>query len=374
MVPPSEMKVVQLLPELDSGGVERGTLELARHLVAQGHESIVISGGGRLVQTLEKEGSHHLAWPIGRKRLGTLRMVPKLRRWLEAEKPDILHLRSRVPAWVAFLAWRGMNPATQPRLVTTVHGFNSVNRYSEIMTCGERVICVSDSIRGFVAQHYPKASPSKLRVIHRGVDPAEYPHGWQPSAEWRTSFEEEFPEVRGKRLVTLPGRITRLKGHEDFLRILAGLKDFSVHGVIAGGAHPKKQAYLAEIKALTDAAGLRHQVTFTGNRSDLKNILAISDVVLSLTSQPESFGRTTLEALSLGVPVAGYEHGGVGEQLDVLFPAGKIPSGDTLKATAVVRSFLENRPALPASHPFTLQHMLDQTVAVYQELLASPRK
>lgn len=368
------MKVVQLLPELESGGVERGTLELARHLVAAGHESIVISGGGRLVATLEHEGSRHLAWPIGRKRLCTLSIIPRLRRWLEIEKPDILHLRSRVPAWVAYLAWRKMDPLTRPRLVTTVHGFNSVNRYSEIMTCGERVICVSDSIRGFVTRSYPRTATERLRVIHRGVDPADYPHGWRPDEAWREKFAAEFPETTGKRLITLPGRITRLKGHEDFLKILEQLRDLpGVHGVIAGGAHPRKRAYLEEIEDLVQISGLDGRVTFTGNRGDLKHILAISDVVVSLTSQPESFGRTTLEALSLGIPVAGYAHGGVGEQLDLLFPAGKIPPGDPAAAAATVRRFLEQPPAVPPGHPFTLQRMLDQTVEVYQELLASPR-
>jgi glycosyltransferase involved in cell wall biosynthesis len=241
------------------------------------------------------------------------------------------------------------------------------------MTCGERVICVSDSIRKFVLEHYPKAAPEKLRVIHRGVDPADYPHGWKPPTEWRAKFDDEFPETRGKTLITLPGRITRLKGHEDFFRILGELRDLPVHGVIAGGAQAKKQAYLEEIQALAESSGLKDRVTFTGNRSDLKNILAISDVVLSLTSQPESFGRTTLEALSLGVPVAGYDHGGVGEQLDLLFPAGKIPPGDSVAAVKTLRQFLETRPSVPESHPFTLQRMLDQTVEVYQELLGSAR-
>jgi glycosyltransferase involved in cell wall biosynthesis len=367
------MKVVQLIPELDSGGVERGTLELARHLVKEGHESIVISGGGRMVTALEKEGSRHVTWPIGQKRLGTLRYVSKLRKWLEDERPDILHLRSRVPAWVAWLAWRKMNPATRPRLVSTVHGFNSVSRWSEIMTCGERVICVSESIREFVMRNYPRASREKLRVIHRGVDPTDYPHGWKPPIDWSDSFAKEFPETKGKRLITLPGRVTRLKGHEDLLTILTLLNDPNVHGVIAGGAQPKKMAYLEEIRALVDSMGLQQRVTFTGNRSDLKNILASSAVVLSLTQKPESFGRTTLEALSLGIPVIGYDHGGVGEQLRQIFPDGLAPPGDTAKVASTVRAFLENPPAVPDSHPFTLQRMLDQTVSVYQELLSSPR-
>lgn len=364
------MKVLQMIPEMESGGVERGTLELARHLGATGHESLVVSDGGRMVKQLEACGTRHLTLPVGRKRLSSLQLVPKLRRLFAQEKPDILHLRSRVPAWLAFLAWRGMDPATRPRLVTTVHGFNSVNRYSEIMTCGERVICVSESIRNHVLKHYPRVDPSKLRVVHRGIDPAEYPHGYRPPTEWTEGFHREFPETRGKRLLTLPGRITRLKGHEDFAKILKALSaDESLHGVIAGGTHPKKAAYLEEIRALFAAEGLTGRVTFTGGRSDLREILAISSVVLSLTTQPESFGRTVLEALGLGIPVAGYDHGGVGEQLAQLYPAGRISPNDPAAAVSVLKGLLENPPPVPAEHPFTLQAMLEGTLAVYGELL-----
>lgn len=365
------MKVIQMIPEMESGGVERGTLELARYLGSLGHESVVISGGGKLVAPLEACGTRHIAMPVGRKRLSSLFLIPELRRLFTAEKADILHVRSRVPAWISWLAWRGMDPATRPRLVTTVHGFNSVNRYSEIMTSGERVICVSESIRDHVLKHYPRASAEKLRVVHRGIDPAEYPYGYRPATEWIGKFYEEFPLTRGKRLLTLPGRITRLKGHEDFARVLKNLgTDGSIHGVIAGGAHPGKAAYLGEIRALFAREGLTDRVTFTGGRSDLREILAISTVVLSLTTQPESFGRTTLEALGLGIPVAGYDHGGVGEQLAMLYPAGRIPPNDPEAAAKIVRSLLENPPPVPERHPFTLQAMLEGTIAVYRELIA----
>lgn len=366
------MKVIQLIPEMESGGVERGTLELARHLGELGHASRVVSGGGKLVGPLEACGTRHLALPVGRKRLSSLRLIPQLRQLFREERPDIVHVRSRVPAWLAFLAWRGMDPATRPRLVSTVHGFNSVNRYSEIMTCGERVICVSESVRQHVLKHYPRADPAKLRVVQRGIDPAEYPHGYQPPAAWRESFAREFPATVGKRLITLPGRITRLKGHEDFARIFQELAaDPRLHAVIAGGAHPRKAAYLGEIQARFDARGLADRVTFTGGRSDLREILAISTLVLSLTTQPESFGRTTLEALGLGVPVAGYDHGGVGEQLARLYPAGRIPPNDPAAALPVIRALLENPPPVPKEHPFTLRAMLDGTLAVYGELVAA---
>lgn len=326
-----------------------------------------------MVAALEACGTRHITLPVGRKRLSSLLLIQRLRHLLEKEKPDILHLRSRVPAWLAWLAWKKMNPETRPRLVTTVHGFYSVNGWSEIMTRGERVICVSESIRDYVLKNYPDTPAELLRVIHRGIDSADYPYGYQPPAEWRTAFAREFPETSGKRLITLPGRITRLKGHEDFATILKELSsDPLVHGIIAGGAHPKKAAYLDEIRELFSARGLSDRVTFTGGRSDLREILAISSVVLSLTTQPESFGRTTLEALGLGIPVAGYDHGGVGEQLALLYPQGCIPPHDTATAVKVIQGLLDAPPPVPRDHPFTLSAMLEGTVEVYRELLAEP--
>ena len=114
----------------------------AAHLVREGHEALVVSNGGRQVEALEKSGARHATLPVHKKRLGTLLQVRPLRRVFEAERPDIVHIRSRVPGWVAWLALRKMDPASRPRLVSTVHGFYSVNAYSAIMTRGERVIAV----------------------------------------------------------------------------------------------------------------------------------------------------------------------------------------------------------------------------------------
>jgi len=368
------MKVLQVLPEMNSGGVERGTLELAAHLGSRGHESLVLSGGGRLVPRLEEHGTRHITLPVGRKSLATLLLVPSLRQLLIDEKPDILHLRSRVPAWALWLAWRKLPPQQRPRLVTTVHGFYSVSRWSAIMTRGERVICVSSSIREYVRTHYPNTPEQKLRVIPRGVDPTHYPFGFRASAEWRERFHTEFPATRDRRLITLPGRITRLKGHEDLAHILSSLRDIpDLHAVVAGGAHPRKAAYFEETRRLFTTAGLADRVTFTGNRDDLREILSISTLVLSLTSQPESFGRTTLEALAMGIPVAGYDHGGVAEQLLELFPEGRLPALDPAAAASIIRRLLQGAPAVRQPNPFTLQRMLDDTLAVYQELFGSAR-
>src|SRR5574340_562156 len=165
MAEAKKLTVLQLLPALESGGVERGTLEVADALVQRGHRALIMSGGGRLVAPLTKLGAEHYTWPIGVKSPRTLLLVHKLRRFLIEQQVDIVHARSRVPAWIAYLAWRGMEPAMRPRFVTTLHGMYGVNRYSRIMTRGEAVIAVSDTVREYILQNYP-----------------DTPRGWLPSA------------------------------------------------------------------------------------------------------------------------------------------------------------------------------------------------
>ena len=141
------LTVLQMLPALESGGVERGTLEVARALVQQGHRSLVISTGGRMVPQLEAEGSEHLEWAVSKRSwLLPLRHVWKLRDLLRRERVDILHVRSRHPAWLAWTAWRGMSADNRPRFLTTAHGLYSVNWYSSVMARGERVIAISRTV------------------------------------------------------------------------------------------------------------------------------------------------------------------------------------------------------------------------------------
>lgn len=367
------LTVVQMLPALESGGVEKGTLEVGRHLVRNGHRSIVISAGGRMVAQLEREGSEHVAWPVGAKRLTTLRYIWKVRAFLARERPDILHLRSRLPAWIGYRAWLGLPPGTRPHLVTTVHGPYTPGRYSSVMVRGERVIAISDMIREYILRNYPWVDPGILRVIPRGVDPVAYPHGYQPPAEWLAAWRAQYPALEEKFVITLPGRLTRWKGQEDFIRIIAGLKarGLPVHGVLVGDAHPRKQYYAGELHAQARAAGVETDITFTGHRADVKEIMAVSNVVLSLSLDPEAFGRVSLEALTLGVPVAAYDHGGVAEQLAACFPQGRVPVGDTQAAVEKLANWYGQRPAVPATNPFTLERMLRSTLEVYLELARS---
>lgn len=365
------LTVVQMLPALASGGVERGTLEVARGLVAAGHRSLVISAGGRMVAQLESEGSEHVPWDVGRKRPWTLRWVPRLRRLLAEERVDVLHLRSRMPAWVGYLAWRGLPAGSRPRLVTTVHGFYSVNRYSAVMTRGERVIAVSASVRDYLVASYPGLDPARIEVIHRGIDPAQFPRGYVPPAAWLARWQQQYPQLVGKHVLLLPGRLTQLKGHAAFLELLATLRrqGWPVHGLVVGETQRGKERYADGLRAAIATRGLEGDVTLTGHRDDMREIYAVVDLVLSLSTQPESFGRTVAEALALGTPVIGYDRGGVGEILRHFYPAGAVESGDLDGCTARVRALLEQALPRPAQAiDWTLERMIRATVALYERV------
>lgn len=370
----STLTVLQVLPALESGGVERGTLEVGRYLTRLGHRSLVVSAGGRLVAQLVQEGSEHITLPVGKKSLLTFGLVPKLMRLLREEQVDVVHVRSRFPAWVIKFALALMPQAQRPALVSTVHGQYSVSAYSAVMTKADAVIVVSEHIKAYVENNYPKASVP-LYLNYRGIEPTQFPYGYQPEASWLTEWQKCYPHLQSKFIITLPGRLTRWKGQEDLLRLMAILKDRlpDAHALIVGEAKAEKQSYLGELKALVDELGLGEQVTFTGHRSDVREIMAVSDVVLSLSHDPEAFGRVSMEALAIGVPVIAYSHGGVGEQLTEVFPEGKVKPKNYKAVARLIQQWHAQAPAVPTTKAFRLQTMLENTVQVYREVVQRHR-
>lgn len=368
------LTVLQVLPALQSGGVERGTLDVARALVAAGHRSLVMSAGGRLVERLVAEGSEHLTRDIGRKSLLTLRHVWPLRGLLGSGCIDVVHVRSRMPAWIVWLALKSLPAARRPRLVSTVHGPYSVNRYSAVMTFGERVIAISETIRDYIRRNY-RVPEERLRLIYRGIDPTEFPYRHRPPPDWMSKWQRELPQLRGRKVLALPARITRWKGQTDFLEVVARLIEAGepVHGLIVGDAQKGREDFLRELRRRVGSSGLHAHVTFTGHRSDLRDVMAVSDIVFSLAREPEAFGRVPVEALALGVPTIGYDHGGVGESLRAICPAGLVVVGDIDAVVERTREFLRDPPSVQPGQPFTLQRMTDSTLAVYEELVGAPR-
>lgn len=367
------LTVLQLLPALEGGGVERGTLEVAGALVRRGHRALVISAGGALTAALVRSGARHFAWPIGTKSPLTLRLAHRLRRLLVEQQVDILHARSRLPAWVAYLAWNGMPPGARPVFVTTVHGRYRVNHYSGIMTRGQRIIAVSGFIQAYILDNYPRVDPARISIISRGVDPAQFPHGFVPAERWLRQWRDTHPQLQDKRLIILPGRISRLKGQTDFIRIIQALRQARepVHGLIVGASRRNGQQRLLRRQAA--ACGLSDDISFLGHRDDLRELLSISAVTLSLSRRPEAFGRTALEALSLGRPVVAYAHGGVRETLARLQPDGLTPPGDCHAVAGKIRQFLHEPPVIAPNRDLTLARMLDETLALYEQAATDRR-
>ena len=333
-----------------------------------------------MVDQLEAEGSEHFTWPVGKKSLKTLTQVKRLRLFCIEQKIDILHARSRVPAWVTFLAWRKMDKATRPHFVTTVHGLNSVSKYSQVMTYGERVICVSQTVQDYVLKNYPSTDPDKLQVIHRGVDPAAFTHGHQPDNAWGTQWQKDLPQLDGKFVFAITGRLTRLKGHHDGMDALKQLLQWHQEGklsrephlLIVGGEDPNRQSYAAGLRQRIKDEQLESHVSFTGHRTDIHDVLASLDANLSLSTKPETFGRAVLESVRLGVPTIGYNHGGVGEVLGTVYTEGLTPLSD-INALAEKLAEAANGK-LPQPRPgndFLLSDMLSQTLDLYQALAAN---
>lgn len=363
------LTVVQLVPALHAGGAERSTLEVARALVAAGHRSVVISAGGRMTERLEAEGSRHIVLDIGRKSLASLGMVRPLRQCLRDMAPDIVHARSRVPAWLGYWALRGLRPA--PHFVTTVHGMNSPGFYSGVMLRGERVIAVSQSVRDYVLAHYPRVDATRIRVVPRGIDTGEFAYGYRPDDGWKQAFFAQFPQLAGAPLLTLPGRGTRLKGHHDAIELLAALgsREVDARLLLMGVIEPGREAYVEELRELVTRHGLQDRVVMTSTRDDVRDVFAISALVLQLSNKPETFGRTVVEALALCRPVLGYAHGGVGELLAELYPAGRVPPGDLEKLTERAAELLRLAPSIAPLSRYRLRDMQRDTLAVYEELI-----
>ncbi len=367
---------MQMLPELDGGGVERGTLEAGRYLVRQGHRSLVVSGGGRLVEQLEAEGSEHIRMDVGRKSLLTAGYVLPLRKLMRREKVDILHLRSRVPAWVGYLAWKSLPESERPVLVTTFHGFYSVNGYSAVMAKGEVVIAVSDAIRSHIAERYGRKE--KVVTIHRGVDGESFSPALV-SEDRLAALRRQWRLQDGGRVIMLPGRFTRWKGQLVLLHALALLKGNDYQAVLVGDPG-ENQGYAAELREAVRDGGLEETVRMVGHCQDMPAAYLLSDLVVSASSgQAEAFGRVTVEAMAMGRPVIATAHGGSLETVVDGETGWLVPPGDAqAMAVAIDKALRLSADALKSIGDkgrsrvlaeFTTETMCRQTLGLYLDLL-----
>ena len=362
------MNILQILPELNVGGVETGTVDLAKYLVARGHRSIVVSNGGALVSKLQSDGSKHYILPVHKKNLFTiLSCIGKLVTIIKNEKIDIVHARSRVPAWIAFFACR----KTEAHFITTCHGYYSSHLFSKVMGWGAMVIAISEVVGRHMVQDFLTPAES-IRVIPRSVDLEKFNLPRASKADKKVFT------------VVMIGRITPLKGHPYFLRAMARVihRLPSLKVQIIGDAPVKKQSYKDELVLLTKRLGISERVEFLGNRRDIPELLSKADCLVLSTTTHEAFGRVIIEAQAAGVPVVATMVGGVTEVIDHEKTGLLVlPKDIEAMSDAVLR--ILNNPSFSAglvieakkkieAH-YTLAHMCDATIAVYEELMRATK-
>jgi glycosyltransferase involved in cell wall biosynthesis len=363
--------ILQVLPALVSGGVERGTLEIAEALVGAGWRALVASAGGPLVGPLERLGARHIALPLGRKSPAAIwRNAAALARLVRAEGVGIVHARSRAPAWAALLAAR----RTGAHLVTTYHGaynegWPGKRFYNSVMARGERVIAIS----GFIAEHVRArhgTDPARLRVIPRGVDERRFdPEAAAPRA---AALREAWNLPAGRPVVMLPGRLTRWKGQTVLLDAVARLPGNALALLVGdGGLRRALEARIGEL-------GLGDRARLCGHVEDMPAALLLADVVVHASTDPEAFGRTVIEAQAMARPVIASDLGAPRETVEEGVTGWRVEPGNPAALAAAIaralalpageRAAMGDRARAAVLGRYTTRAMQEATLAVYREL------
>lgn len=335
------MRVVHLVPAMEQGGVETVVLNLNRVLAEAGHESIVISRGGKLAARIEREGGRHLALEMKSKNpLTYLSRAWKLRKVLKSLKPDLVCAHSRVPAWLFVWANRGLGL----KWISYAHGANSVSRYSEVMTKGDVTVSPSLFLRDYLVRNYGEKD---IRIIPNCVDLVRFDPA-AVDAKVVAALKAEWGVTEGERVVMSIGRITKLKGFDAVIRDFAAKPDGKL--VIVGGADKDKGELLASLQALVKDLRLDDRVIFAGARTEIPECLSIAtEVVSGNVTKPESFGLSVIEAYAMNRPVRCLKRfGGTAEVMEAVAALGKPSLREAVSELYGFKTFAENTLALYA--------------------------
>ncbi len=374
--------VLQVLPALEGGGVERGTVDLAKGLAEAGWRALVASQGGPMVRELERAGAEHITMPLARKGPLVIRAnAARLAALIEASGVDLVHARSRAPAWSALLAAR----RTKRLFVTTFHGTYGINnglkrRYSSVMVRGERVIAISHFIADHIRRNY-SVDDSRLRVVPRGIDVSNFDPR-RVSAERIVNLAGKWRLPDGMPVVMLPGRLSRYKGQAVLLEALSLLGRSDIRCLLVGPPQGRG-GYRRKLERLVVARGLESVVQLTDHCSDMPAAYMLADVVVSASIVPEGFGRIIVEAQAMGRPTIATGHGAARETLLPGETGWLTPPDDAqalaaaldiaLALDAPARAALAARAIPRVRASFSTETMCARTLAVYRELLDGER-
>jgi len=360
------MNILQILPELNVGGVETGTLDLARYLVKYGHKAVVVSNGGALVKDLEEIGAIHYKLPVNKKSILTIiQIIPLLVDIIKKENIDIVHARSRVPAWIAYFACRRVSAV----FITTCHGYYTKHLFSYVMGWAKRVIALSNVIARHMIEDFG-VPYERVRLVPRSVDIEKFKY-ISPDIKRKEEFN-----------VGIIGRITPLKGHLYFIKAMARVAKTvpKLKIWIVGDAPSSKEAYKEQVQVLVKRLGLSHFTEFLGTQRDIPMILSHLDLVVLATTTHEAFGRVIVEAQAAGVPVVATEVGGV---IDII-ENGKngllVPPEDPVNMSEAVIKIFKNKELAriiaenayeKVKKEYNVELMVKNTIEVYKDALSN---
>jgi glycosyltransferase involved in cell wall biosynthesis len=370
--------VLQVLPSLVTGGVERSTIEMTQAIAAAGETALVASAGGRLVPAIEHAGGRHFTLPLlSRNPMTIWANAARLEELIRTETATIVHARSRAPAWSANLACQ----RTGAHFVTTYHGTYNEDlpfkrRYNSVMARGERVIVASRFIADLIARQH-RTDPERIRIIPRGVDPALFDPGAVAGHRVaRLALEWRLPH--GASVVLLPGRLTSWKGQAVLIEALASLSGRNVCCVLVGSDQGRHR-YSAGLIRQAEALGVGDRLRLVGECNDMPAALLLADVVVHASTQPEAFGRVVIEAQAMGRPVVASDLGAPIETVEHGVTGWRTPPGDAGALAAAIEMVLalpsEERQALGCRaraavlRGYTVGAMQAATLGVYREVM-----
>lgn len=370
--------ILQILPELKSGGVERGTIEIAKFGQNLGYEMIVASAGGHLVGQLENIHATHITLPLASKNPFTIiANIRRLIKVIKEHKVDIVHARSRAPAWSAYYAAKKVGC----HFVTTVHGSYSLGGplkkiYNSVMTKGEVVIAISEFIKKQIIDLYGVDS-NRIKVVPRGVDLDQFTRGKVHKIRM-INMADKFRIELDVPVILLPGRFTRWKG-QDFLIDALALLENEKFVCIFAGYDKKHENYYKELEKQVVEKNLFQKIRMIGEVKDMPALYSLSDIVISASLRPEAFGRITIEGQAMEKLVVATDHGGSCETIVNGETGWLVKPGDVKNLAEVLRELLHigarqrklvfTKARKSVEQNFSLENMAKKTFAVYDELL-----
>ncbi|MCA0200957.1 MAG: glycosyltransferase family 4 protein [Proteobacteria bacterium] len=379
----SKRTVLQVLPSLVSGGVERGTIDVAAALVRAGWRALVVSEGGPLVRELDRAGAEHIVLPLNTKNPKRVKEnVARIKEVIRSENVSLVHARSRAPGWSA----REAAKETGVPFVTTFHGIYSLGPfglkklYNRVMADGEIVIAVSNFVREHIMENY-KVPSSRIRVIHRGIDTAGYDEKSVTSTRL-IQIAQKWRLQEAGQVIMLPGRLTALKGHDVLIDALAELKrrrggTLDVRCLMVGQGAP---GVADRIMSSAAARRVEGHVQVIQDCNDMPAAYMVTDVAVVASTRPEAFGRVIAEAQAMGRPVVACSHGPTSEIIEPgvtgwMFTASDpVSLADALERALSLsrdeRAALAKRASERARALFNKDEMCAKTLAVYEEVLA----